>query len=111
MTKRSEQIAERVKQIAAEYINKESNGKSIISVTTVDITERSEFATIFITVIPEKEEAGALDFLKRKRKEIRKYIMKKLPIARIPFIEVKIDTGEKLMQKITKLEIKENNNG
>ncbi len=105
MSKRSEQIGERVKQIAAEFINKESNGRSIISVTTVDITEKSETATVFITVLPEKEEATAIDFLKRKRSEMRKYIMKRLPIARIPFLDVKIDTGEKLMQKITKIEI------
>jgi ribosome-binding factor A len=107
MSKRSEQIGERVKQISAEFINKESNGRSIISVTTVDINDKSDMATVFITVMPEKEEAVAIDFLRRKRSEMRKYIMKKLPIARIPFLDVKIDAGEKLMQKITRIEISE----
>ncbi len=97
----------RIKEMAAEYTSRETNGKSLITVTTVDLTERMDHATIFITVMPEKEEANALDFLKRKRSEMRAYIMKRLPVARIPHIEVAIDEGQKLADAITRIEIEE----
>ncbi len=104
---RSEQISERVREIVSTYINRETSGKSLITVTAVDVNEKADRATIFITVLPEKEEGVALEFLKRKRTEIRKYIMKNLPVGRIPFIEVQIDKGQKLADKITELSIKE----
>lgn len=107
LSTKSQQIQGRIKEIVAEYISRETNGKSIITVSTVDVSTRAETAKIFITVMPEKEEAGALDFLKRKRSEIKKYIQKRLPIARTPFIDFAIDEGEKLSQRITEIEIAE----
>ena len=106
---RNDQIKERVREIVSKYVSKETNGKSIITVTTVDVNDRCDHATVFVTVIPEKEEEAALDFLKRKRKEIRKEVMKNLPIARIPMIDVAIDKGEKLARIITKIELDEKN--
>jgi len=104
---KSGQVAERIREIVSRYVSKETNGKSIISITTVDLNNYRDHASIFFTVLPETEEKPALDFLKRKRTEIRKTIMKEMPIARIPFIEFFIDTGEKLFRKITEIEIKE----
>lgn len=104
---RAEQISEQIREVVSTYINKNTNGKSIISVTTVDINEKLDKATVFVTVLPEKEEPVALDFLQRKGTEIRKTVMKSLNIARIPFIEIKIDTGQKLFDRITEIEIKE----
>ncbi len=106
---RNEQIRGRIKEIVAEYVSRETNGKSLITVSTVDVNDRADQATIYITVMPEKEEAGALDFLKRKRSEIKKYIQKRLPIARTPFIDFEIDSGEKLAQKMTRIQIEEKN--
>ena len=104
---KAEQIRGRIKEIVAEYISRETNGKSLITVTTVDVNDKADRGVVFITVLPENEEAGALNFLKRKRSEIKKYIQKRLPIANTPFIDFEIDTGEKLFQKITKIEIQE----
>jgi len=106
---RNEQIRGRIKEIVAEYVSRETNGKSLITVSTVDVNDRADQATIYITVMPEKEEVGALDFLKRKRSEIKKYIQKRLPIARTPFIDFEIDSGEKLAQKMTRIQIEEKN--
>lgn len=106
---KSDKIRYRIKEIVAEYISRETNGKSIISVTTVDVNSKADQGTVYITVMPESEEEGALHFLKRKRSEIKKYIQKRLPIANTPFIDFAIDTGEKLTQKITQIEIQEKN--
>lgn len=51
--------------------------------------------TIFITVLPESKEEAAIHFAKRMRRELRKYVMKGLPVRVIPFLEVEIDYGEK----------------
>lgn len=107
---RGAEMAGRIKEIAAEYTSRETNGKSLITVTTVDLTERMDHATVFITVMPEKEEANALDFLKRKRSDMRSYIKKRLPVARIPHIEVEVDEGQKLAEVMTKIEIQEREN-
>lgn len=106
---KSEKIKNRIREIVAEYISRETNGKSLITVSTVDVNDKADRGTVFITVMPENEEAGALNFLKRKRTEIKKYIQKRLPIAHTPFIDFEIDKGEKLTQKITKIEIQEKN--
>lgn len=104
---KNEQVSSRIREIVSEYVSRETNGRSIISITTVDMNPSGDHANVFITVIPESEEKAALDFLKRKRTEIRKTVMKKLPIARIPFLEILIDTGEKLSRRITQIEIDE----
>ncbi len=106
---RNDQVSTRIREIVSKYISRETNGKSLITVTTVDMNDRGDHANIFFTVLPESEEKPALDFLKRKRSEIRKEIMKNLPIARIPIIEVMIDKGEKLARRITEIEIQEKN--
>jgi ribosome-binding factor A len=106
---KSGQVAERVREIVSKYVAKETNGKSIITITTVDLNNHRDHASVFFTVLPESEEKPALDFLKRKRTEIRKTIMKEMPIARIPFIEFFIDKGEKLFRKITEIEMREKN--
>ena len=100
---RADQIAQRVREIASTYISRETNGRSFITVTTVDINQKADRAEIFITVMPETEEAAALEFFQRKRSELRKEIMRNLPIARIPFIDVHIDKGEKLAQRMTEI--------
>ncbi len=106
---KNSQVPERIREIVSKYVSKETNGKSIITINTVDMNSHRDHASIFFTVIPESEEKPALDFLKRKRTEIRKTIMKEMPIARIPFIEFYIDVGEKFSRRITEIEQQEKN--
>jgi ribosome-binding factor A len=60
-------------------------------------------ATIFITVLPDEKEAGALEFVKRKRKDLREHLKKNIKIKIIPFVDIQIDRGEKNRQKIDEL--------
>lgn len=98
-----EKMAEEVRRIAATFLEMEANNTSLITVTHVGITADSKQATVYITVFPESKEADTLNFVKRKRKELREYASKHLKVGRIPFLEVELDLGEKNRQKIDAL--------
>lgn len=103
MSERSEKAKSHIKELAATYIEGESNQTSMITVTNVEVTEDLKYATIYVSVFPSEKEDFALNFLKRKRRAMRDYIKKRINTAVIPFLEVKLDLGEKNRQRIDQL--------
>ncbi|KKQ85973.1 MAG: Ribosome-binding factor A [Parcubacteria group bacterium GW2011_GWF2_38_8] len=103
MSRRNEKIADLIKELAAKFLERESNHTSLLTVISCAVSPDLKRATIFITVFPEEKEANALDFAKRKRKELREYLKKNMKIKIIPFIDVQIDQGEKNRQRIDEL--------
>ncbi|MBP6857783.1 MAG: ribosome-binding factor A [Candidatus Pacebacteria bacterium] len=100
---KQEKIEVQIAQIAAQFIERESNKTALISVTRVEVTERGRNATIFISVLPESGEDSAINFLKRKRNDLRTVIKKGVNMINIPFVDVQIDKGEKARQNIDAL--------
>lgn len=100
---RKAKIEEQIREISAKFIERESNRTSIITVTGVNVFEKGRKATLYITVLPESGEESAVNFLKRKRPEIKEVIKKGLRINTIPFIDIEIDKGEKARQNIDNL--------
>lgn len=100
---RKAKIEEQIREISAKFIERESNRTSIITVTGVSVFEKGRKATLYITVLPESGEESAVNFLKRKRPEIKEVIKKGLRINTIPFIDIEIDKGEKARQNIDNL--------
>lgn len=100
---RNEKIANQIKELSAIFLERENNHTSLITVTSCSVSPDLKNATIFITVLPDEKETGALDFVKRKRKELRESLKKKMQIKVIPFVDIKIDEGEKNRQKIDEL--------
>ena len=96
-------IEEQLREIAARLIERESNKTALITVTRAEVFERGRKATIYITVMPTSGEESALNFIKRKRPEIKDAIKHGMRISTIPFIDVAIDTGEKARQNIDKI--------
>jgi ribosome-binding factor A len=103
MSNRTEKIEEQIRQVASVLIERESNKTALITVTRVELEERGRNATIYISVLPESGEESALNFLKRKRSELKTEIKRHLSIGTIPFLDVAIDTGEKARQRIDSL--------
>ena len=103
MTQRNEKMANLIKELGAQFLGRESNNTSLITVTSATVSPDTKRGTIFITVFPEEKEHDALDFAKRKRGELREYLKKNMKIKIIPFIDIEIDLGEKNMQKIDEL--------
>ncbi|HEY4525857.1 MAG TPA: ribosome-binding factor A [Candidatus Paceibacterota bacterium] len=100
---RNEKVAQSIKKLAAEFLGREGNRTSLITVTGASASPDLKRATIFITVLPTEKEAEVLGFVKRRLGDLREFLKEKLPIKTIPFLAVAIDLGEKNRQKIDEL--------
>jgi ribosome-binding factor A len=103
MNQRNEKVANQIKELAAQFLGRENNRTSLITVISATCSPDLKRATIFITVLPTAKETTALNFVKRKLKDLREYLKKNIPIKIIPFLDVAIDLGEKNRQKIDEL--------
>ena len=92
-----------IHDLASKFIQRESNGTSLVTVTDVHIGDSGKQAIIFFTVLPKDKEKAAIDFLKRQRSEFREYAMEHSRMGRIPFFDFEIDSGEKNRQKIDEI--------
>jgi ribosome-binding factor A len=89
-----------IRRLANEFLIRESNRLSIITVTGVDVDREAERAIISVSVLPADKEVAAMDFLKRSRSDFREFVKEKARLSRIPFFDFEIDRGEKNRQKI-----------
>ena len=103
MIQRNKKVANLIKELGAQFLERENNRTSLITVTSCSVSPNLKRATIFITVFPDKKETSALGFVKRKRRDLRTYLKKNMIIKNIPFIEIEIDGGEKNRQRIDEL--------
>ncbi len=103
MSDRNEKIRDRIQGLSAQFIEREANNQSLITVTRTEITPDGKRATVFVSVMPEEKEKAAIDFLKRLRTDLRHFIQKNMNIRSIPFLEIEIDKGEKNRQRIDEL--------
>lgn len=103
MEARQEKIKEVVRTFAAEFLAREANRLSLITVTDVRLSRDGKLATVLFTVLPQEKEKGALDFAKRKRSEFREYIMEHSRLQRPPFFDFAIDEGEKNRQRLDEI--------
>ena len=100
---RDQKLKELIRSTAAEFLQRESNHTSLITVTDVSLSDRGRRATIFFTVLPEDKEEGALGLAKRKRTEYREFFSEKARVRALPFFDFEIDKGEKNRQHIDEI--------
>ncbi len=100
---RQEKVANFLKELSAEFLERTSDKTSLITVTSASCSPDLKQATVFITVFPTSKEKQALEFAKRQRGELRRFIGKNMATKNIPFIDIAIDLGEKHRQKIDEL--------
>ena len=103
MTQRNEKVRNLIKELAAQFLGRENNRTSLITVTDCNVSPDLKKATIFFTVLPTNKEHDALEFSKRKRSDLREFFKKNMQTKSIPFIDFSIDQGEKNRQKIDEL--------
>lgn len=103
MSTRDERLASTIAELAAEYISRESNRSSLITVTHADVLNKGRRAIVYFTVLPDSDEAGALEFVNRKRSDFRKFVTEKKIVGFAPSIDFQIDFGEKNRQRIDEL--------
>ena len=103
MAERQEKVSGIIKEIAASHIGRETNKTSVITVTDASISSDLKRATIYITVLPEEKEEFALNFVRRNLGRIRDELKRGLNTKFLPFLDVKVDKGEKARQTIERL--------
>ena len=100
---RQTKVAEAIAHLAGDFIARNANRDSLITVTRADISPDLSQVTIFFSVLPEKMERVALAFLKRERSEFREFIKKHHRMKSLPTVDFEIDYGEKNRQLIDAL--------
>lgn len=79
-----ERVISIIKKLASEFINRESNRRSMITVTNVTYDRRSRRTNIFVSVYPEKDTRAAVEFLNRQRDEFRAYLKQHSTLSGLP---------------------------
>lgn len=103
---KDEKIKDQIRKWAAEFLQRESNGVSLITVTDVRLSRDADEATILFTVLPENMQDSALEFARRQLSDFRIFMNKKVKIGRMPYFHFDIDRGEKNRQRIDEIIIK-----
>ena len=103
MSNRNDRLKDLLRNLAAEFLSRHSNRTSLITVTDVNLTKDAHTAIILISVFPEDKAKGALDFVKRKRKDFREFVKTNGRLKRLPRFDFDIDYGEQNRQHIDKL--------
>ena len=102
--KRDNRAAEMYMTLAAEFLERESAGQGLLTVTGITMSRDRKGVTVLFTVFPDKFEEQALSFAKRKRSDFREYVKDKMDhLAFFPIFDFAIDLGEKNRQKIDSL--------
>jgi len=102
-TRRQTQVAELIARMAGEFLERESNHQSLITVTSADMSPDLKNVTVYFSVLPEKFEQSALMFAKRVRTDFREYLKQKSQMKFLPTVDFELDLGEKHRQKIDEL--------
>ncbi len=92
-----------IREVAADFVSRNSNRTSLITVTRVEMSLDTKSANVFISVLPENKEGEALEFLKRQRGDFRKYLGEKIRMYPLPYIDFLIDAGEKNRQRLEEI--------
>ena len=105
-SKQHGRVEEIIRTLTGEFLSREKETTSLITVTKVEVTDFGDMARIFVTVFPEKEETRTMASLKRLRSNLRLFMREHSKIMRIPTFDFEIDRGEKNRQRVDELSIK-----
>lgn len=100
---KQERINKEMKKLFANFIEKESNKESLVTVTRCIISSDRKNIEVMVSIYPTDHEKKVINFLDRRKWDARDYMKKRIQTRVIPFVHFKIDTGEKNRQKIDKL--------
>lgn len=102
-SRRQNKVAEEIAHRAGEFIVRESNRSSLITVTRADIAPDLKNVVIFVSVLPKEQQKTALAFLKRIRTDFHDYLKAKTVLRNVPTVDFELDLGEENRQRIEDL--------
>ena len=103
MSHKQEKVLQHLKDLAGEFLVRESNRTSLITVTGVVLTPDTKRAEILLSVLPKEKARAAVEFANRNRNEFREYIKKHSRMRILPFVHFSLDLGELNRQRIETL--------
>jgi ribosome-binding factor A len=103
MSPRNEKLQEAIAHAAAEFVAREANRNTLITVTRAQLSETGANVSIFVSVYPESGEEPALRFLQRNVREFGTFLNSQVRGVRVPHIEFMIDEGEKRRRRLDEL--------
>ena len=103
MSIKEERTKDLYKRLASEFLIKNSNRTSLITVTNIELSSDMKRAEIMISVMPKEKERVALLFANRLRGEFSDYIKAHSRLRMLPQIHFSADFGEQNRQRISEL--------
>src|SRR3989338_961631 len=100
---RKEKLPELLKRLAAEFIEREWNFSSLITVTGAHISSNQQSVDILYTVLPENEENAVKKFLDLNKRVFMSFVDTHARIGRMPEVKFTLDVGEKNRQRIEEI--------
>ncbi|PIR57952.1 MAG: ribosome-binding factor A [Parcubacteria group bacterium CG10_big_fil_rev_8_21_14_0_10_38_31] len=101
MSLRQEKVNSLLRNLAAKFLARELDRKTLVSVTNIKVSSDLKNATVFIIVFPEKEEGVILG--KIRPGEFRGFVKENMKTKFLPAFEFKIDESLKKERKMDKL--------
>ena len=83
---RREHLTEYIKNYSGDFFARNGSGSSLITVTNVWVSEDCKHADVFISVLPDSKTEAALNFAKRQRTDLQKYIFTKIRLSHLPLL-------------------------
>lgn len=96
-------LTQHLQELAAAYVNTQSNKTSLITITNTELAHSLDKIIFYVSVFPETAEGPAIGFLMRKRGECKQYLKDHSNMNRIPHVEFMIDEGEKSRRRVDEL--------
>lgn len=102
-SRRQTQVNEALAHMAGEFLAREFPTTSLVTVTHAELSDNLKNVMVFISVLPETEEAASLKIAKRLRTDLRAFIKTHSFLHPIPVVDFVIDYGEKNRQRVDEL--------
>jgi ribosome-binding factor A len=92
---RREKLESLLGQELSKLIVRERESAALITITDVELSRKEESLRVFVSILPEAEEKGALQELRERASEFRHALLKKLSLRAIPYLQFVLDAGSK----------------
>ena len=104
---KDERMKERMRELAAEFLNRESTRAALLTVTNIELSSDGKHATIMLSILPIEKAYAAVSFANRHRAEFSEYMKKHSKMHFLPRVEFAVDKGEQNRQRIDELLVTE----
>ena len=100
--RRIERLNKVIARVVAEILQREFffGADIMVTVTKVDTYSNMSEADVYFTVLPEKNNQEADEFLQKHVFEIQQFLNKSLPIRPVPKLVFKVDRGQELAERV-----------